>query len=187
MPKLTTADMKLIDSLFGMYGGHVLDFSNNRFDSLFKRDIGVDIYDDAYAIHGTSKGKRLWAFLEVAQTSAIIKALHALWDYRESSRLDRSEAETVTNARARLSTVIEKLGGAPLPPDPEATPTNPPPLGPSRPAASELFALEAEFTAMHGMDDAAQARGYSFERFLKRWFDVWGLDARGSYTAAQCI
>jgi len=63
MSKLTTADMKLIDSLFGMYGGHVMDFSNNRFDSLFKRDIGVNIYDDAYAIHGTSKGKRLWVSL----------------------------------------------------------------------------------------------------------------------------
>jgi len=34
---------------------------------------------------------------------------------------------------------------------------------------------------MHGMDDAAQARGYAFERFLKKWFDAWGLDARGSF------
>ena len=66
LPKLTTADMKLIDNLFGMYSGYVMDFTNKRFGSFFKRDIGVDIYDDAYAIHGTSKGKRLLAFLEVA-------------------------------------------------------------------------------------------------------------------------
>ena len=62
MPKLTTADMKLIDNLFGMYGGYVMDFSNSRFDALFKRDIGIDISSSAYAIHGTSKGKRLWGF-----------------------------------------------------------------------------------------------------------------------------
>ena len=46
MPKLTTADMKLIDSLFGMYGGYVMDFSNKRFNVFFKQDVGVDIYDD---------------------------------------------------------------------------------------------------------------------------------------------
>ena len=62
MATLSTVDMKLIDSLFGMYGGYVLNFSNKTFASFFSRDIGIDIYDDAYAIHGTSKGKRLWAF-----------------------------------------------------------------------------------------------------------------------------
>ena len=35
------------------------------------------------------------AFLEVAQTAAIAKALHALWEYREAGRLGRGEAETV--------------------------------------------------------------------------------------------
>jgi len=181
MPKLTTADMKLIDSLFGMYGGHVMDFSNSRFDSFFKRDVGIDIYDDAYTIHGRSKGKRLRAFLEVAQTAAIIRALHALWEYREAGRLSRGEPETVGSARARLSATIERLGGGPLPPAPETIPSGPAPTKPSRPADSVLFRLEAEFIALHTMDEAAQARGYAFERFLKSWFDVWGLDARGSF------
>jgi hypothetical protein len=116
LPKLTTADMKLIDNLFGMYSGFVMNFTNKRFDSFFKRDIGVNIYDDAYAIHGTSKGKRLLAFLEVAQTPAIIKALHALWEYREAA--GGGEVETMGNARARLGAIIEKLGGKPLPADP---------------------------------------------------------------------
>jgi len=31
------------------------------------------------------------------------------------------------------------------------------------------------------MNDVAQARGYAFERFLKNLFDVWSLDARGSF------
>lgn len=181
MPKLTTADMKLIDSLFGMYDGYVMDFSNNRFDSFFKRDVGIDIYDDAYAIHGTSKGKRLRAFLEVAQTAAIVKALHALWEYREASRLGRSEIETVGNARARLSAIVEKLGGEPLPAGSEITDIKPAPTKSSRPAERALFELEAEFIALHTMNEAAQTRGYAFERLLKRWFDIWGLDARGSF------
>ena len=181
MPELTTADMKLIDNLFGFYSGHVMDFSNKRFGSFFRRDIGVDIYDDAYAIHGPSKGKRLWAFLEVAQTAAIVKALHALWNYREAGRISRGEAETVGNARERLSAIIEKLGGKPLPADLATTQTNPAPSKPSRPADHALLELDAEFMTLHTMHDVAQARGYAFERFLKKWFDVWGLDARGSF------
>ena len=35
--------------------------------------------------------------------------------------------------------------------------------------------------AMHAIDNAAQARGYAFERFLKTWFDAWGLEARRSF------
>lgn len=107
--------------------------------------------------------------------------MHVLWEYREAARLDRSEVETVANARARLSAIIEKIGGKPLPLDPETARIDPAPVRPNLPTASTLFALETEFSAMHGMDDAAQARGYAFERFLKKWFDAWGLDARGSF------
>ena len=31
------------------------------------------------------------------------------------------------------------------------------------------------------MDEVPQQRGYAFERFPKRWFDVWGLDAHTSF------
>ncbi|MEO7221199.1 MAG: hypothetical protein ABIY37_01880 [Devosia sp.] len=35
--------------------------------------------------------------------------------------------------------------------------------------------------AMTAMEEAVQARGYAFERFLKKWFDAWGLDERASF------
>lgn len=181
MPKLTTADMKLIDSLFGMYGGYVMDFSNKRFDMFFKQDVGVDIYDEAYSIHGTSKGKQLWGFLEVAQTTAIIKALHALWEYREFIRLDRKDVEAVGNARARLNAILEKLGGKALPPDLATARTEVAQANPYRPSESTLSDLDNEFRTIHAMDDTTQARGYAFERFLKRWFNAWNLEARGSF------
>lgn len=34
---------------------------------------------------------------------------------------------------------------------------------------------------MTTMDDAPQQRGYAFERFLKHWCDLWGLDAHASF------
>ncbi len=178
MSKLSTIDMKLIDTLFGMYSGWVLDFSNSRFEAFFKRDIGINIYDDAYAVHGASKGKRLRAFLELGQAIAIIRALTALWEYREAGRMDRGEEETVPNAKARLSAVIVKLGGKALVAAENEAPGQ---TKTWRPEEAKLADLQAEFLSMHGMDDAPQQRGYAFERFLKKWFDTWGLDARGSF------
>lgn len=182
MAQLSTTDMKLIDSIFGMYSGNVLDFSVARFGSFFQRDLGIDIFHDRYAIHGGSKGKMFRGFLEVASNADVARALHALWEYRETYRLDHNETDTVLNSRARLSALVVKLGYKPLPAGFDerapAAPTSPVPKGPS---AGELVALEAEFMAMTAMDEAAQARGYAFERFLKKWFDAWGLDARASF------
>lgn len=179
MPGLSTVDMKLIDSLFGMYSGWVLDFSNDRFDAFFRRDVGVNINDDAYAIYGGSKGKRLRGFLEVGQTAAIVKALNALWVYREAIRSDKGEAETVPNARSRLSALIEKLGGKPLPTDPSTASSESTHAKPMGPSDAVLASLQSGFMAMHVMDDAAQARGYAFERFLKSWFDALGVERSG--------
>jgi hypothetical protein len=178
--RLSTVDMKLIDSLFGMYSGYVLNFSNKTFAAFFSRDVGIDIYDDAYAIHGTSKGKRLWGFLEVGQTSAVIKALHALWEIREAERVERGEEQKIPQARARFSALIVKLGGRPLPADLSAEP----PASDAKqagPSVAVLIALESEFTALTLMEEAPQQRGIAFERFLKRWFDAWGLDAHASF------
>lgn len=181
MANLSTTDMKLIDSIFGMYGGNVLDFSIARFGSFFQRDLGIDIFHDRYAIHGGSKGKMFRGFLEVASNTEVTTALHALWEYREAYRLDHNEKDTVLNSRTRLSTVIVKLGGKPLPAGFDAPGSAPPPSASKGPSAEELAALESEFMAMTAMEEAVQARGYAFERFLKKWFDAWGLDARASF------
>lgn len=182
MATLSTTDMKLIDSIFGMYGGYVLDFSNDRFASFFHRDLGIDIYADRYAIHGGSKGKLLRGFFELSNNAEVVKALRALWEYREAHRLDHDEPETIQNARVRLSNLVVKLGGEPLSAgfDKPQTPT-PEAATPRGPATGTLEALEAEFMAMTMMDESPQQRGYSFERFLKRWFDAWGLDPQASF------
>ena len=179
MATLSTVDIKLIDSLFGMSGGYVLDFSNATFARFFSQDVGVDIYDDAYAIYGTSKGKRLRGFLEAAQSNAVIKALQALWEVREIERMERGEDDKVPHARARLSALIVKLGGEPLAPHPSTEPS--PPAKLAGPSDATLAALEVEFMALTQMEEAPQQRGYAFERFLKRWFDTWGLDAHASF------
>ncbi|RUX45152.1 hypothetical protein EOA22_35095 [Mesorhizobium sp. M7A.F.Ca.US.014.04.1.1] len=52
---------------------------------------------------------------------------------------------------------------------------------PKGPSDAVIAAMEQEFLAMTAMDEAPQKRGYAFERFLKRWCDMWGLDAHASF------
>lgn len=177
MANLSTVDMKLVDSLFGMYGGYVLNFSNKTFASFFSRDVGIEIYDEAYAAHGESKGKRLWSFLERAPPAVVARALLALWEIREIERVERGEDDRVPQARERLSALLVRLGAAPLPGGAERAH----PQGPSGPGEGALAELDARFRALTAMDDAPQARGYAFERFLKDWFAAWGLDPHASF------
>ena len=44
--KIRPVDMRIIDRVFGMEGGYVLDFSNRTFAEFFHEELGVDIYDD---------------------------------------------------------------------------------------------------------------------------------------------
>lgn len=171
---LRPIETKLVEDLFAQ-GGYVLNFTNQTFAEFFRREVSVEIYDEAYGFRGNSKGKRLVAFTQKAQPKAIAKALAGLWEYLQVDRPDDATDEN----RKKLSAMIERLGGSPLPVG--AVAEEPKVAQPKRPAEGILSALEAEFLGLEAMDDRPQERGYAFERFLKRWFDTWGLDARASF------
>jgi hypothetical protein len=186
MDQVRPVELKLVDELFGMNSGYVLDFSNSTFADFFQREVGVDIYDEAYAIYGSSKGKHLRAFLTVSQPRAIAKALAALWEYRELSRIGAGQAEAVIRAHGRLTAIVERLGGHQLPIY-EAQNTVPKHLQGAdqksfRADETTLAKLEESFLALHEMSDEPQARGLHFERLLADLFNAWGMDARGSFT-----
>lgn len=185
MDQLRSVELKLVDELFGMSSGWVLDFTNATFDDFFRREVGVDVYDDVYASGSGSKGKRLRAFLTVGQPRAIVRALSSLWEYRETARVNRGDVETVANARTRLSAIIERLGGVALPSFDVVV--DEAPLLSVRPAAkatadhTTLGLLEKDFLALYAMTDEPHARGYHFERLLTALFNAWDMDARGGF------
>lgn len=185
MEQLRPVELKLVDELFGMSSGYVLDFDNRTFAEFFRREVGIEIYDNAYAINGGSKGKHLRAFLTIGQPRAIARALGALWEYRETDRLGRGEAETVANAHRRLNAIVERLSGPALPiyesiaPAAETTPQSAP--RPFRADETVLRRLEERFLALHEMSDEPQARGRHFETLLTDLFNAWSMDARGGF------
>ena len=46
--------MRLIDDLFEMGGGYVLNFSNKTFAEFFNDELGINIDDSWYDVEGTS-------------------------------------------------------------------------------------------------------------------------------------
>lgn len=184
MEQLRPVELKLIDELFGISSGYVLDFTNSTFADFFRREVGIDIYDNAYAVYGGSKGKHLRAFLTIGQPRAIARALAALWEYREADRLGRAQAETVANARQRLSTIVERLGGSALAsyePVTEAETKSQNAPRTFRADEVTLRRLEERFLALHEMSDEPHARGYHFEALLTELFNAWGMDARAGF------
>lgn len=102
MQNIRTLDMKLVDDLFEMGGGYVLDFSDRTMAGFFAEELNVDIDDPAYQEQGTSKAKRLRCYLNKVDLATSVKTLKVLWDYRETTRCDHRRQEWVQNAEGRF-------------------------------------------------------------------------------------
>ena len=49
MVSLKRSQIRVIDEVFGMKSGYVLDFSNRTISEFFEDEFNVEIYDDKYA------------------------------------------------------------------------------------------------------------------------------------------
>lgn len=86
MAKLTPRDFRILDEVFEMEQGYVLNFSDRTMSQFFDYELSVDIDSEKYRRFGTSKAKRLRCFLATENSSTVAKTLRTLWDYRESIR-----------------------------------------------------------------------------------------------------
>jgi len=172
---IRTVDMRLVDDLFGMGGGYVLDFSDRTFAAFFAEELGINIDESRYSTEGTSKAKRLRYFLKSADSSLRIRTLVALWEYREAHRRRNRIEESIPGAEDEFWALIERLGGKR-------------PTAKAQSAASQASA-KIDVALCHTLRDRLlqvsrldpQARGYAYERFLKDLFDANGLAARASF------
>jgi hypothetical protein len=170
MGNIRSIDMRLLDDVFQMHEGYVLDFNNRTFAEFFREELNVNIDDPAYACNGTSKAKRLRTFLQTADKKLVVRCLDALWEHREDARQSRGDAETIRNAHGRLLDIVNKLGGGPK---------HAPPGAGSVIDPAKFERLKQDLLGL--MQLAAQPRGYAFEKFLKDLFDTFGLQAREAF------
>ena len=173
-PTIRSIDMSLIDDLFGMGSGYVLDFSDKTY-SIFFSELGIDIDAPRFAVEGTSKAKRLRYFLRSSQPNVALKVLLALWEYREAQRRRKRQEETFPNAETEFWGLIERLGGKrPI--------TAKPPPNTSSPTKVDIqvsHALRDKLLTITQLEP--QPRGYAYEKFWRDLFDAHGLQARSSF------
>jgi hypothetical protein len=170
MTNIRPIDMLILDSLFEMGDGYVLNFSNKTFAEFFAGELNIEIDEPIYSKNGTSKGRRLKCFLQAVDTATVVRALNALWEYREAIRAKFGQEEKVQNARGQFLQVIDRINGVSSQEKRAPTPAT------NRPAT---ILLSTDLLALSGMNP--QARGYEFEKFLKKYFDLFGLQARDAF------
>ncbi len=101
--------MMVIDDLFEMKSGYVLNFSDRTFTQFFAEELNVDIDDPIYARNGTSKAKQLRCFLQTADRATAARTLNALWEYREVVRQRAGLDDQLKNAHGQLLAIINRL------------------------------------------------------------------------------
>jgi hypothetical protein len=170
---IRSVDMLLIEDLFDMGSGYVLDFSDRTFAIFFAEELNIDIDDPSYAVDGRSKAKRLRCFLRTVDKPLLIRSLQALWEYREAARQRGDQSEAVPNAAGRFLGLINKLAGQTVSTQSAHQPTP----ATDRP---KFQLLKAELLQIASLPP--HARGYAFEAFLKKLFDAFGLSAREPFS-----
>ena len=131
--------MLVIDEVFAMGGGHVLDLSIRRLSEFFQEELGVDTYEPRWAVNGGSKAKRLRTYLRQADRETALRTLQALWDYRETSGLVVDHPVIGEDGRTAFFRIIKRLGGTPpasTTPDTDHAPQCPEPTGQTWPTSS---------------------------------------------------
>ncbi|POH41622.1 hypothetical protein C2U56_09920 [Pseudomonas fluorescens] len=175
MPKIKPLDMKLIDLLFEMEGGYVLDFSDRTMSQFFLGELEIDIDDPLFTADGTSKARRLRSFLTLADTPTCVRALKALWQYRQAALANQRKDEPVVNAEGRFLTLIQGLESGS-----SADVIKGDPFAAVRQVNFDQAAqLKRALLDIHKL--APQARGYAFETFLQQLFEASNLQPRAPF------
>lgn len=173
MSTLRALDLDLLNDLFEMHGGYVLDFTDRTFGDFFRSELRIDIDNPRYAVNGGSKGKRFRYFVQTSDDAVVVHLLTALWEYRETKRRRAKREETVPDAEQEFWALIARLGGKrPA----NVQPPQPTPTGPDRKRLAQLSQDWVELSKL-----SPQPRGFAFERFLKSLLDAYGLDPRSSF------
>lgn len=175
--KLRSRDMMTVEDLF-VRDGYVLRFSDGQtafndktFAQFFHEELKINIDDPKWSQEGTSKGKRLRFFLRNADAPTAIRTLKALWEHREAFRKRCKLADELEDAHNRLLEVLVFLGEKP-------EPTSVPP----KKKNYEHVKYEVINDALMSMTARPpHERGYQFEKFLKKVFDAFGLEAESPF------
>lgn len=175
MASIRSVDMMLLDKIFEMESGYVLDFSDASMNRFYAHDLNIDIDHPKYRAEGNSKAKRTRCFLRLVTDSEAVRVLRALWEYRQAMYLRRGIPDPVMDAESVFLSIIARLEGKALVP-PGSTPSQ------AAPAYDwvQLAPLQERLISLATMEP--HPRGYAFEKLLTDLFHHFSLAPRGAFS-----
>ena len=81
MSNLKTTDKQVLESLFQMSGGYVLNFSDRTMGEFFDDDLSINIYDEKYNYASGSKANRMRGFWREADNKMVGRSILGLIQY----------------------------------------------------------------------------------------------------------
>jgi Restriction endonuclease len=181
--KLTTNEKEILEELFQMRGGYVLNFSDRTFGEFFQNDMALNIFDPKYNYASGSKANRLRGFWQVAGDSLVSASINHLLTYIDTQiaigRLQSAQFSDTLIQRAR--SISARLSGA----SPgKAADSAHKSHQPERVQAAVVNSaavgrLRDSLMGLHTMPP--QQRGFAFERFLNDLFELFQLAPRRSF------
>src|SRR6056297_3425408 len=97
MSDLNYKDKLLVEKLFGMSSGYVLDFSNHTFQEFIFQNISIDIYDSKYDYSSGSKANRLRAFFQKETNYKVAVIIDSLLDYWHTKAILKEHGFDISN------------------------------------------------------------------------------------------
>lgn len=87
MADLTTSEKQILEKLFQMGGGYVLNFTDRTFGEFFNDDLKIDIYNQKYNYASGSKANRMRGFWMKATNEEVSESIVCLLDYIKTQTL----------------------------------------------------------------------------------------------------
>lgn len=83
MSNIRNDDKQILESLFQMKSGYVLDFSDRTIGDFFKDKLAVDFFDEKYNYSSGSKANRMRGFWKTASNQLVAASINKLVEYIE--------------------------------------------------------------------------------------------------------
>jgi hypothetical protein len=113
MSSLVTNEKQVLEKLFQMGSGYVLNFSDTTFGEFFEDDVSIDIYDTKYNYASGSKANRMRGLWQVADDAVVGKSIEKLLAYVDTQLLlgNLKKEEFPKELTERGQTIAKRLLG----------------------------------------------------------------------------